>query len=79
MKWAILLKIDKLCPICKHNIAGTGANWRFPLYSHIARKHFPDELIKNYAMGEEANLSCRLCGKVCSMSLFVFKNTFMTF
>jgi len=57
------VRIDKLCPICKHNIAGTGANWRIPLYSHIARKHFPDELIKNYAMGEEANLSCRLCGK----------------
>ena len=33
-------KRSKACPVCRAVIAGAGTNWRFPLYSHLSRKHF---------------------------------------
>jgi len=57
-------KISKECPICGTLIAGSGSGWKYPLYSHLSRKHFSKELLRDYGTGSnDTSWKCRLCGK----------------
>jgi len=52
------------CPVCGTLIAGSGASWRYPMYSHLSRKHFSKELIRDYGIvSSDTSWKCRLCGK----------------
>ena len=53
-------KLTKRCPICHHDIAAAGKGWRYPFYSHMARRHFSTELLRDYVSSE---LKCLVCGK----------------
>jgi len=53
-------KISKVCHICGTVIAGSGAGWRFPLFAHLARKHFSAELVRDFRTEDK---NCSLCGK----------------
>ena len=53
-------KISKICHICGAVIAGAGKNWRFPLYAHFSRRHFAEELIRDY---QTVDKKCYVCGK----------------
>jgi len=69
MKWykeAIELDVtrkkkSKVCHICGVLIAGAGTNWRYPFYTHLARRHFVEELMRDYP---SKNFKCSLCGVV---------------
>ena len=52
-------KINKVCHICGAVIAGAGCNWRSPLYTHLARRHFSEELLRD---SQCENNTCPLCG-----------------
>jgi len=53
-------KLSKRCPICKHDIKAAGKGWRYPFYSHLARKHFSALLKKEYITED---WKCRICLK----------------
>ena len=53
-------KLTKRCPICHHDIAAAGRGWRYPFYSHLARRHFSSQLVRDYV---SADLKCLVCGK----------------
>jgi len=52
-------KKSKVCHICGALIAGAGTNWRYPFYTHLARRHFVEELMRDYP---SRNFKCSLCG-----------------
>jgi len=52
-------KITKACPVCNRQIAGSGSGWKYPLYAHLSRKHFSEQLSKDYLI----NGKCKICGK----------------
>jgi len=53
-------KLSKRCPICKQNIKAAGKGWRYPFYSHLARKHFSTLLKRDYITDD---WKCRICQK----------------
>jgi len=53
-------KLSKRCPICKHDIKAAGKGWRYPFYSHLARKHFSALLKRDYITED---WKCRICLK----------------
>ena len=53
-------KLTKRCPICQHDIAAAGKGWRYPFYSHLARRHFSSQLLRDYVSDD---LKCLVCGK----------------
>ena len=53
---------SKACPVCNVDIPYHGQGWKYPLFSHIARKHFSDQIIRDYCQGPKP-VSCHLCGK----------------
>jgi len=53
-------KLTKRCPICHHDIAAAGKGWRYPFYSHLARRHFSSQLLRDYI---SSDLKCLVCGK----------------
>ena len=53
-------KLSKKCPICKQNIKAAGKGWRYPFYSHLARKHFSTLLKRDYITDD---WKCRICQK----------------
>ena len=53
-------KLTKRCPICQHDIAAAGKGWRYPFYSHLARRHFSSQLVRDYI---SSDLKCLVCGK----------------
>ena len=53
-------KVTKRCPICHHDIAAAGKGWRYPFYSHLARRHFSSQLLRDYI---SSDLKCLVCGK----------------
>ena len=50
------------CPVCKHVIVASGNGWKCPLFTHMVRKHFKEELIRDYCQGPKP-IRCHLCGK----------------
>ena len=53
-------KICKICHICGSVIAGAGRGWRFPLFAHFSRRHFAEELVRDFRTEDK---KCSLCGK----------------
>ena len=53
-------KLTKRCPICQNDIAASGKGWRYPFYSHLARRHFSSQLLRDYI---SPDLKCLVCGK----------------
>jgi len=53
-------KISKTCYICGTLIAGAGRGWKFPLYSHFSRRHFAEELVREFRTPDN---KCSVCGK----------------
>ena len=45
--------------MCNRHIAGSGTGWKYPLYAHLSRKHFSEQLSKDYLI----NGKCKICGK----------------
>jgi len=49
----------KKCHICETKIQIRGSTWKYPLYTHIARKHFKEELLRDFRTRE---MKCSECG-----------------
>ena len=50
--------LSKRCPICKHDIKAAGRGWRYPFYSHLARRHFSSLLKRDYVSEDWKCLVC---------------------
>jgi len=53
-------KVSKKCYICGTVIAGAGKYWIRPLYSHFSRRHFAEELLRDFGTPDK---KCSMCGK----------------
>jgi len=49
----------KKCHICGTEIQIRGSHWKHPMYNHISRKHFKEELLRDFRTAE---MKCRKCG-----------------
>ena len=54
------MKVSKKCYICGTVIAGTGKYWIHSLYSHFSRRHFAEELFRDFGTPD---MKCPKCGK----------------